>query len=809
MRAALRKSGQCAFCAFKASEWKATSIIWQDGGKRHGTFRKSSSPRRYDREERRYDREDRSVLQPGAPRVGQSAYDVFGDLVAKECGAMRDVLVGVDFQRAQGWGFKSPREVRMKLDEFKKTIRTATDLAARKRLVSKEENPIFHDLRQAFIRGNLPALSQQLRFSFLKSIVAEAPKGTEEIQKKVADLRYPTEWYPATRAIQRKIHLHVGPTNSGKTYHALKRLEEAETGIFAGPLRLLAHEVYTRFNAKGKKCALITGEEQRIPDGLDIVMHSCTVEMVPLNSKVDVAVIDEIQMLGDEERGWAWTQAFLGVQAKEVHLCGELRTVQLIEKLCRLTGDELTIHRYERLGPLEPEKRSLGGNLHKLRKGDAIVLFSRKAIHAMKAAVEKATGKLCAVVYGSLPPETRAAQAALFNDPNNDYDYLVASNAIGMGLNLSVRRIIFEATSKHNGTSFAPLKIPEINQIAGRAGRFKSAHTAIHHGSTEVSNNDDSAPALPEQPPVGYVTTLDRYDLPIVTQALKTTVEPMKTAGIFPSTEIMYRFAGFFPPETPFSYILLRLVESSSINPDFHLCGLKDAIEISDAIQKHKMSLQDRLTFISAPINMRNPGTREVVDELAKYVSQQESIELPDLTTFPFEILDIDIHEYPGGSKAYLRKAETLHGSLTLYLWLSYRFAGIFRNQALAFHVKSLVEEKIDQCLAELEAFDIGRRRAMRAKREKQAIKESEELPALDMENYDITEAETGDVAAVDEAAVDQQEDQHEENDEAEEMEDEEAHDSEDSPSSESYIPDLEHNNAEHAKSETPASAGM
>ncbi|KAH8678923.1 P-loop containing nucleoside triphosphate hydrolase protein [Tricladium varicosporioides] len=805
MRAALRKSGQCAFCAFKASEWRATSIIWQDGGKRYGTFRKSSLPRKYNREERRYDREDRSVLQPGARRIGQSAYDAFGDLVAKECGAMRDMLVGADFQRAQGWGFKDPREVRMKLDEFKKSVRAATDLAARKRLVSKEDNPIFHALRQAFIRGNLPALSQQLRFLFLKSITAEAPEGTEEIQKKVADLRYPAEWYPATRAVQRKIHLHVGPTNSGKTYHALKRLEQAETGIFAGPLRLLAHEVYTRFNAKGKKCALITGEEQRIPDGLDIVMHSCTVEMVPLNSKVDVAVIDEIQMLGDEERGWAWTQAFLGVQAKEVHLCGELRTVQLIEKLCRLTGDELTIHRYERLGPLEAEKKSLGGNLHKLRKGDAIVLFSRKAIHAMKAAVEKVTGKLCAVVYGSLPPETRAAQAALFNDPNNDYDYLVASNAIGMGLNLSVRRIIFEATSKHNGTSFAPLRIPEINQIAGRAGRFKSAHSSIHQGATEVSNND-SAPALPERPPVGYVTTLDKYDLPIVTQALKTTVEPMKTAGIFPSTEIMYRFAGFFPPETPFSYILLRLVESSSISSDFHLCGLKDAIEISDAIQNHKMSLQDRLTFISAPINLRNPGTREVVGELAKYVSQQESIELPDLTSFPFEILDMDIHEYPGGSKAYLRIAETLHGSLTLYLWLSYRFAGIFRNQALAFHVKSLVEEKIDQCLAELEAFDIGRRRAMRARREKQAIKESGELPTLDMENYEVTEG-AGDNTAIHKAAVDQEEGQSETNDEVENNKDEvdeEAHDSEDSPSSESYIPNLE-----HTKPEVRPSAGM
>ncbi|MBN6743318.1 hypothetical protein JKG47_23235, partial [Acidithiobacillus sp. MC6.1] len=89
-------------------------------------------------------------------------------------------------------------------------------------------------------------------------------------------------------------------------------------------------------------------------------MNSCTVEMVPLNSKVEVAVIDEIQMIADEDRGWAWTQAFLGVQAKEVHLCGELRTVPLIKELCAEMGEKLEIHEYERLSPLQVSKRHLG-----------------------------------------------------------------------------------------------------------------------------------------------------------------------------------------------------------------------------------------------------------------------------------------------------------------------------------------------------------------------------------------------------------------------------------------------------------------
>jgi ATP-dependent RNA helicase SUPV3L1/SUV3 len=259
-----------------------------------------------------------------------------------------------------------------------------------------------------------------------------------ENQKQVADLRYPAEWYPATRQIQRTVHMHVGPTNSGKTYHALKRLEEADKGIYLGPLRLLAHEVYTRLNAKGKSCALVTGEEQRMPDGDSATMYSCTVEMAPLNTIFDVAVVDEIQMISHQERGWAWTQAFFGLQAREIHLCGEARTVPLMRELCALVGDEVHIHEYERLTPLEIEPQSLRGQLNKLEKGDCIVAFTVLGIHALRREIERKTGKNCAIVYGSLPPETRAQQARLFNDPDNDYDFLVASDAIGMGLNLYV-----------------------------------------------------------------------------------------------------------------------------------------------------------------------------------------------------------------------------------------------------------------------------------------------------------------------------------------------------------------------------------
>ena len=303
-----------------------------------------------------------------------------------------------------------------------------------------ETRELYQTLHQAYVEESQAGIDSQIKY-VLHGLLANRKIRQESVeeQAKLADLRYPLEWYPGTRVVQRTIHLHVGPTNSGKTYHALKRLEQAKTGVYAGPLRLLAHEVYTRLNASGKKCHLITGDDRRINEEADQdtdSMISCTVEMVPINIPVEVGVIDEIQMIGHNERGWAWSQALLGLKAKELHLCGEARTVPLIRELAAAMGDKLVLHHYERLSPLKVASKSLFGDLSQLRKGDCLVVFSRREIHSLKSEIERRTNKRVAIVYGSLPPETRARQASLFNDPNNDYDYLVASDAIGMGLNL-------------------------------------------------------------------------------------------------------------------------------------------------------------------------------------------------------------------------------------------------------------------------------------------------------------------------------------------------------------------------------------
>jgi hypothetical protein len=170
----------------------------------------------------------------------------------------------------------------------------------------------------------------------------------------IIDLTKPADWYPNARNMKRKIIFHTGPTNSGKTHSAFKALREAQRGIYAAPLRLLATEGFVKLTGMGLKCNLMTGDHKV---EIDDATHTAStignfqifqisnkfVEMVNTSIEYDVAVIDEIQLISDPDRGWAWTRAFLGVQAKEVHLCGEERTVKLLHNLCEATGEELQV----------------------------------------------------------------------------------------------------------------------------------------------------------------------------------------------------------------------------------------------------------------------------------------------------------------------------------------------------------------------------------------------------------------------------------------------------------------------------------
>lgn len=521
------------------------------------------------------------------------------------------------------------------------------------RALSLQDRKTFHNMTTRFIRQ---CFVNFLAERTLSSSSFSASSSTTARQ--IASLTHPAESFPAARAMKRKWILHVGPTNSGKTYTALQRLASAKSGIYAGPLRLLAREIYDRFRVQGIPCNLVTGEEVIAGEddrGRRARTTSSTVEMIDLNNEYEVAVIDEIQMISDAARGWAWTTAVLGVRAREIHLCGEERTVELLQTLAASVGDEVVVNRYSRLGALEVEKKSLEGDVKKVRKGDALITFSRVMIFAMKRKIEEATGQKCAIIYGGLPPETRAKQAQLFNDPESDVDILVASDAVGMGLNLSVKRIIFETVTKYDGSLFRRIDTSQMKQIAGRAGRYRS--------SVETSSSESD-----EQERLGLVTTLEADDHGYLRRAMVSTTKAIKTAGLIPDIQTIRRFAQDMPPQTAFNQILTRFYHLASSSKLYSLCSLYQQIDVASMIEGvTDMQISERSQIVTAPANGRVENVSEVMRELAVAISQGRPISLVDVPQFELESI-----EFADVSKAAtLKKLEQLNVLTTIYLWLS------------------------------------------------------------------------------------------------------------------------------------------
>lgn len=265
--------------------------------------------------------------------------------------------------------------------------------------------------------------------------------------------------------IKRKFILHIGPTNSGKTFHALKAFANANSGLYLAPLRLLALEIFDTLNSDNIPCALLTGEEKEEIPFYKII--SSTIEMCDYNKQYDVAVIDECQMIADERRGQHWTKAILQLDAKEIHLCLAPEAENLIISLLNSINAEYTIQQYERLVPLKFSGSF--NDIKNVKPGDALIVFSRKKVLSIAAELED-LGIKTSVLYGWLPPVARREELNRFN--NGKSDVLISTDAIGMGVSLPIKRIIFCEIIKWNDGKYRQLTVNEIKQIAGRAGRY-------------------------------------------------------------------------------------------------------------------------------------------------------------------------------------------------------------------------------------------------------------------------------------------------------------------------------------------------
>lgn len=276
-----------------------------------------------------------------------------------------------------------------------------------------------------------------------------------------------TQLYPVARGMTRHFVLHVGPTNSGKTHDAMQRLHQAEHGIYLAPLRLLAYEQYMNLQELGIPGSLVTGEERMEDENARI--QCSTIEMLDTREVYDVAVIDEAQMLGDENRGQRWTTAILGTAAGEIHICLAPEAEALVCRLISACHDTLEIRRHERFVPLEPDVEHRVQFPNTVMDGDAYIVFSRKDVHACASALKK-KGIDASVIYGALPYDVRQNEARKFQ--SGETQVIVATDAIGMGLNLPIRRVVFLRTAKFDGKQVRDLSATEVRQIAGRAGRY-------------------------------------------------------------------------------------------------------------------------------------------------------------------------------------------------------------------------------------------------------------------------------------------------------------------------------------------------
>ena len=275
----------------------------------------------------------------------------------------------------------------------------------------------------------------------------------------------PKDEYKQARSMKRKFYIHLGDTNTGKTYTALERLKTAKKGVYLSPLRILALENYEKLNNEGVKCDLLTGEEEIVNS--DSTHVSCTIERVNLKEHYDIAVIDEIQMISDPFRGMAWSKSVLGLQCDEIHVCGALNAKNLLIDMIEDCKDEYEIKEYKRAIPLVVEDTNFSYN--HVKDGDALVVFSKKRV--LEIAQEYSErGIKCSIIYGDLPPEVRKMQYEQF--VNKETKVLVTTDAIGMGVNLPIQRIVFMSIRKFDGEEVRELTSQEIKQVGGRAGRI-------------------------------------------------------------------------------------------------------------------------------------------------------------------------------------------------------------------------------------------------------------------------------------------------------------------------------------------------
>jgi ATP-dependent RNA helicase SUPV3L1/SUV3 len=471
------------------------------------------------------------------------------------------------------------------------------------------------------------------------------------------------DYFPVARGLHRELLMYAGPTNSGKTWRALNELAIGESGAYLAPLRLLALEGQEEIEKRGRRSSYLTGEERDIRE--DATFIASTIEMMDGRRVVDTVVIDEIQLLTDRDRGWAWCQALVGAPARRVIMTGSPDAIPLVQAMAEYLREPLTVHSLERYVPIEPLTQPL--TLGEIEPGTALIAFTRRDVLALKAELE---GKYrVAVIYGNLTPEVRREEARRFR--SGQAQVLVSTDAIAMGLNLPIRTVCFSTLQKWNGTDDVQLQPSEILQIGGRAGRF---------GHYER----------------GHVGALDRRDARRIAQVfapdfavpqreIAATVRPgadhIEVIAEGMHTKRLARALTSFQRGMTF--------DSDLLSPGVH----DDMIQLADLADRHpSIPLAERLTLASAPVDMR---IEWLIHEYGTWLGVRAAggaVHLAPLAPV--------FQKERAFSDDELRGAEMEAKRLMLYAWLAYRFPETFPDLAHCSAQRRSLDAFIERSLA-------------------------------------------------------------------------------------------------------------
>ena len=280
----------------------------------------------------------------------------------------------------------------------------------------------------------------------------------------------------------KKITAVLGPTNTGKTYFAIETMLSFESGMIGFPLRLLAREVYDKIIKKinPNKVALITGEEKIIPSNAKYYL--CTVESMPIDKNLEFVAVDEIQMCADHERGHIFTDRLLNLRGEKLTMFLGSNTIKTI--ISKLDAD-IEFIKKERLSKLSYVGHK---KISRIDRKSAVIAFSTEEVYAIAELIRRQKGG-AAIVMGSLSPRTRNSQVELYQ--SGDVDFLVATDAIGMGINMDLDHIFFSNIKKFDGKKLRRLNLSEIGQIAGRAGRYLNDGSFGITGDCSKINSDE------------------------------------------------------------------------------------------------------------------------------------------------------------------------------------------------------------------------------------------------------------------------------------------------------------------------------